>query len=146
MRVLDVDARLGKRYSWPQEATRPGSHEEKSLSGAETLLLERQEFQVVLTLLPFPQAAARLFLFLQDVQVLLREDLHDLQEPLLACQTHAQTAEQRAILDLLTSEVARLDEMLFQRMELLKVYWQRGMAAISEKQPSAVEQEMATFG
>ena len=146
MRVLDFDARLGKRCFLPQEAAKPGPYEEEAQPGAETLLRERQEFRVVLTLPPFPQAAARLALFLQDVQVLLREDLHDLREPLLACQEHAQTDEQRALLDVITSEVARLDEMLYQRMEILKGHWQRGIAIISDDRSHVVEQEIAVPG
>jgi hypothetical protein len=145
MRVLDPDACLGTRSLWLQEAGKPGLHEE-SPPMAEPLLAERQEFRVVSRLPPFPQAAARLALFLQDVQVLLQEDLHDLQEPLLACQAHAQTDEQHAVLDLITSEVADLDEMLYQRMELLKGHWQRGMAVISDDWSQVREQEIAVPG
>jgi hypothetical protein len=117
--------------------------------------MERQEFRVVLTLPPFPQAAARLALFLHDVQVLLREDLHDLQEPLLACQAHAQTDEQRAVLDVITREVARLDDVLSQSIEELKgrwqtatnlMTWQQKIAAISDDRSPVAEKEVAVPG
>ncbi len=131
-----------KRSSWLQEAAEPGPHGETP-SGAEKRPMERQEFRVGLTLPPFPQAAARLALFFQDVQVLLREDLHDLQEPLLACQKEAQTAEQHAVLDLITREVALLDDMLSQRLEVLKARWQRAIAVTSEDGSQTVEKEIA---
>ncbi|HEU5378815.1 MAG TPA: hypothetical protein VFV38_25610 [Ktedonobacteraceae bacterium] len=145
MRVLDPDACLGTRSFWVQEAGKPGLHEE-SQPMAKICVGERQEFRVVSRLPPFPQAAARLALFLQDVQVLLQEDLHDLQEPLLACQAHAQTDEQRAALDLITSEVAGLDEMLSQRLEFLKEHWQREMAVISDDGSQVREPEIAVPG
>jgi hypothetical protein len=154
MLVLDPDARLRKGYFWPQEPVQPGPQEEAQ-PGAEALHQGRQEFRVLLTLPPFPQAAARLALFLQDVQVLLREDLHDLQEPLLACQALAQTDAQRATLEVITCEVARLDDVLYQIMEGLKGQWQtathlmtcqQGIAAISDDWSPVAEKEVAVSG
>ncbi len=154
MHVLDPDALLRKRCFWSQEPAKPEPQEEAQ-PGAEVHRMERQEFRVVLTLPPFPQAAARLALFLHDVQVLLREDLHDLQEPLLACQAHAQTDEQRAVLDVITREVARLDDVLSQSMEELKgrwqtatnlMTWQQKIAAISDDRSPVAEKEVAVPG
>ena len=98
------------------------------------------------SLSPFERAARHVSDIFVQVQQLLREDLHDLNEPLLTCQAYAQTAEQRAVLDLLTSEVARLDEMLSQRMELLREHWQRGIAVLAENRSQVVEQTIALPG
>lgn len=137
MYVLDLDERWGRKGSFSQEVTHPGLSEQ-SLPETEMRLMERQVLRVRGGLSPLPEAAARLALFLQDVQVLLREDLHDLQEPLLACQTHAQTHAQREVLMLITSEVASLDELLFQRLEVLKERWRREIATLYDASVQAV--------
>lgn len=87
--------------------------------------IERRECRVLLTLPPFPQTAARLGLLLQDAQVLVREDLDDLQVPLLACQALAHNTEQRATLEAMTRDLAHLRETAQQSLEAMIQRWQK---------------------